>query len=72
MLEEVSTDSAKPRQPAYVTEVQIWLMAESVALMVLFLTSFLVWLLLDSDDDNGGGGLRQPVLIPIPVRDQRR
>ncbi len=47
-------------------------MAESVALMALLLASLLVWLLVDSDDDNTSGGLRQPVLIPIPVRDQRR
>ena len=29
-------------------------------------------LLLDSDDDNGGGGLRQPALVPIPVRHHQR
>ena len=28
--------------------------------------------LADSDDDNGGGGLRQPVLVPIPVRHHQR
>ena len=39
---------------------------------VLVLASLLLWLLADSDDDNGGGGLREPVLIPIPVREQRR
>lgn len=48
-------------------------MAESFALLsFLLLTSLLIWLLVDSDDDNGGGGLREPVLIPIPVREQRR
>jgi hypothetical protein len=26
----------------------------------------------DSDDDNSGGGLREPVLIPVRVRDQQR
>ena len=49
------------------------LMAEPITLVALLLmASLLVWLLADSDDDNGGGGLREPVLIPIPVRDQRR
>ena len=49
------------------------LMPEPFALIALLLIcSLLIWLLLDSDDDNSGGGLRQPVLIPIPVRDQRR
>ena len=48
-------------------------MAEPVTLVALLLVaSLLLWLLADSDDDNGGGGLREPVLIPIPVRDQRR
>jgi len=39
---------------------------------VLVLASLLLWLLADSDDDNGGGGLRQPVLVPIPVRHSQR
>jgi hypothetical protein len=48
-------------------------MAEPITLFALLLvTSLLLWLLADSDDDNSGGGLREPVLIPIPVRDQRR
>ena len=48
-------------------------MAEPITLVALLLvTSLLLWLLADSDDDNSGGGLREPVLIPIPVRDQRR
>ncbi len=48
-------------------------MAEPITLVALLLVaSLLLWLLADSDDDNGGGGLREPVLIPIPVRDQRR
>ena len=48
-------------------------MAEILALTALILAGSLILLLLaDSDDDNGGGGLREPVLIPIPVRDQRR
>ena len=48
-------------------------MAEPITLVALLLmASLLLWLLADSDDDNGGGGLREPVLIPIPVRDQRR
>ncbi|MEB3246759.1 MAG: hypothetical protein VKJ63_02725 [Synechococcus sp.] len=49
------------------------LMAEPITLALLLLVvSLLLLLLQDSDDDNSGGGLRQPVLIPIPVRDQRR
>ena len=48
-------------------------MAEILALTAFMLAVSLILLLLaDSDDDNGGGGLREPVLIPIPVRDQRR
>lgn len=48
-------------------------MAEPITLAaVLIAASLLLWLLADSDDDNGGGGLRQPVLIPIRVRDQER
>ena len=48
-------------------------MAEPITLAaVLIAASVLLWLLADSDDDNGGGGLRQPVLIPIRVRDQER
>ena len=49
------------------------LMAEPITLALLLLVASLLLLLLqDSDDDNSGGGLRQPVLVPIPVRDQRR
>ena len=48
-------------------------MAEPLTLVaVLIAASLLLWLLADSDDDNGSGGLREPVLIPIRVRDQRR
>jgi len=48
-------------------------MAEPLTLVaILIAASLLLWLLADSDDDNGGGGLREPVLIPIRVRDQRR
>ena len=48
-------------------------MAEPITLVALLLvTSLLLWLLANSDDDNSGGGLREPVLIPIAVRDQRR
>ena len=49
------------------------LMAEPITLALLLLVvSLLLLLLQDSDDDNSGGGLRQPVLVPIPVRDQQR
>ena len=45
-------------------------MAEPFTLAaVLFAASLLLWLLADSDDDNGGGGLRQPVMVPIRVRE---
>ena len=48
-------------------------MAEPITLVAfLIAASFLLWLLADSDDDNSGGGLRQPVLVPIRVRDQDR
>ena len=48
-------------------------MAEPLTLVaILIAASLLLWLLADSDDDNGGGGLREPVLIPIRVRDQQR
>ena len=48
------------------------LMAEPLALVALLMIVSLLLLLQDSDDDNSGGGLRQPVLIPIRVRDQQR
>ena len=49
------------------------LMVEPLLLGTVFvLASLLLWLMADSDDDNGGGGLRQPVLVPIPVRHHQR
>ena len=48
-------------------------MVEPLLLFAIFaLASLLLWLLADSDDDNGGGGLRQPALVPIPVRHHQR
>tara|TARA_B100002051_G_scaffold133279_1_gene126697 strand:+ start:127 stop:285 length:159 start_codon:yes stop_codon:yes gene_type:complete len=47
------------------------LMAEPLTLVALLVIVSLL-LLQDSDDDNSGGGLRQPVLIPVRVRDQQR
>ena len=48
-------------------------MVEPLLLGTVFvLASLLLWLLADSDDDNGGGGLRQPALVPIPVRHHQR
>ena len=48
-------------------------MVEPLLLGTVFvLTSLLLWLMANSDDDNGGGGLRQPVLVPIPVRHNQR
>ena len=38
---------------------------------VFLLVGFALWLSADSDDDDSSGGLRQPVLIPVPVRHQR-
>ena len=48
------------------------LMTEPLTLVALLVIVSLLLLLQDSDDDNSGGGLRQPVLIPIRVRDQQR
>ncbi|MED5320136.1 MAG: hypothetical protein VYC94_00995 [Cyanobacteriota bacterium] len=49
------------------------LMVEPLLLGTVFvLASLLLWLLAGSDDDNGGDGLRQPVLVPIPVRHHQR
>jgi len=45
-------------------------MAEPITLLALFVIVCLLLLLQDSDDDNSGGGLREPVLIPVRVRDQ--
>ena len=47
-------------------------MAEPITLLALFVIVCLLLLLQDSDDDNSGGGLREPVLIPVRVRDQQR
>ena len=46
------------------------LMAEPITLLALLVVVGLLLLLQDSDDDNSGGGLREPVLIPVRVRDQ--
>ena len=50
----------------------ITLMAEPITLLALLVIVGLLLLLQDSDDDNSGGGLREPVLIPVRVRDQQR
>ena len=47
-------------------------MAEPITLLALLVIVSLLLLLQDSDDDNSGGGLREPVLIPVRVRDQQR
>ena len=47
-------------------------MAEPITLLALLVVVGLLLLLQDSDDDNSGGGLREPVLIPVRVRDQQR
>ena len=47
-------------------------MAEPITLVTLLVIVRLLLLLQDSDDDNSGGGLREPVLIPVRVRDQQR
>ena len=39
---------------------------------VFLLAGLLLWLSADSDDDDSSGGLHQPVLVPVPVRHQRR
>ena len=51
---------------------EITLMAELITLLALLVIVGLLLLLQDSDDDNSGGGLREPVLIPVRVRDQQR
>ena len=51
---------------------EITLMAEPITLLALLVILGLLLLLQDSDDDNSGGGLREPVLIPVRVRDQQR
>ena len=48
------------------------LMAGPLTLVALLVIVSLLLLLQDSDDDNSGGGLRQPVLIPVRVREQQR
>ena len=47
-------------------------MAEPITFVTLLVIVSLLLLLQDSDDDNSGGGLREPVLIPVRVRDQQR
>ena len=47
-------------------------MPEPITLVTLLVIVSLLLLLQDSDDDNSGGGLREPVLIPVRVRDQQR
>ena len=47
-------------------------MAEPITLLALLVIVGLLLLLQDSDDDNSGGGLREPVLIPVRVRDKQR
>ena len=47
-------------------------MAEPITLVTLLVIVSLLLLLQDSDDDNSGGGLKEPVLIPVRVRDQQR
>jgi hypothetical protein len=69
MLERVFPEQARVKKATNVRCMQDTLMAEPLVLVsLLLITSLLLWLLADSDDDNSGGGLRQPVLVPIPVR----
>ena len=39
---------------------------------VFLLIGLALWMVADSDDDDRSGGLRQPVLVPVPVRSQYR
>ena len=39
---------------------------------VFLILGLALWMGTDSDDDDRSGGLRQPVLVPIPVRQQYR
>ena len=69
MLARVFPEQARGKKADYRARMQDTLMAEPLVLVsLLLITSFLLWLLADSDDDNSSGGLRQPVLVPIPVR----
>ena len=69
MLNKVCPEQAQAKKADYCQCMQDTLMAEPLVLVsILLVTSFLMWLLADSDDDYSGGGLRQPVLVPIPVR----
>ena len=39
---------------------------------VFLLIGLALWMVADSDDDDRSGRLRQPVLVPVPVRSQYR
>ena len=39
---------------------------------VFLLVGIALWMGADSDDDDRSGGLRQPVLVPVPVRSHYR
>ena len=39
---------------------------------VFLLIGLALWMVADSDDDDRSGGLRQPVLVRVPVRSQYR
>ena len=39
---------------------------------VFLLVGIALWMVADSDDDDRSGGLRQPALVPVPVRSQYR
>ena len=39
---------------------------------VFLILGLALWMGADSDDDDRSGGLRQPLLVPIPVRQQYR
>ena len=39
---------------------------------VFLLVGIALWMVVDSDDDDRSGGLRQSVLVPVPVRSQYR
>ena len=39
---------------------------------VFLLVGIALWMVADSDDDDRSGGLREPALVPVPVRSQLR
>ena len=54
------------------TILQLAMLELSLLGTVFLILGLALWMGADSDDDDRSGGLRQPVLVPIPVRQQYR